>query len=262
VSAVQPSIRLVRAGGVSEDLVGASRLGGLPDLAADAEWPENDGEPLSFIAQLNLAESHVFDAEGLLPESGLLSFFYDAVSQEAWGFDPADYGAFAVIYAPPSSTLIRREAPAALDVEGLFSPVGLTMGPELTFVPWESFTAENLGMPAEVALEYASVVDDAGAGQGVVHRLLGHPDPIQGDMQVECQLASNGVSCGNPSGYRDPRAAVLRRDAGDWRLLLQIDSDEDAGMMWGDVGRIYYWIRAEDLRQHDWQLSWLILQCG
>lgn len=262
VSAVEPSIRLVSTGSVSDGLVGASRLGGLPDLPAETVWPDNDGEPLSFIAQLNLAEAHAFDAGGLLPESGLLSFFYDAVSQEAWGFDPADHGSFAVIYSPPSAPLVRREAPAALDSEGAFFPVALTMASEPTFVPWESSTTEALGMNFEAALEYASIFTDDGSDQVLVHRLLGHPDPIQGDMQLECQLASNGIYCGDASGYQDPRATALRRDAGDWRLLLQIDSDEDAGMMWGDVGRIYYWIRAEDLHQRDWERSWLVLQCS
>jgi len=262
VSVVEPSIRLVPVGGASEDLVGTSRLGGLPDLPVETDWPVNDGEPLSFIAQLNLAETRQYDAEGLLPESGLLSFFYDAVAQEAWGFDPADHGSFAVLYSPASSQLVSREAPATLDHEGVFAPVGLTMASEATFVGWESFAIESLRMNPQEALEYATVLDDQGSEQGVVHRLLGHPDPIQGEMQVECQLVSNGLYCGDSSGYEDPRATALRRDAGDWRLLLQVDSDEDAGMMWGDVGRIYYWIRTEDLRRRDWELSWLILQCG
>ena len=33
-------------------------------------------------------------------------------------------------------------------------------------------------------------------------------------------------------------------------------------MMWGDVGRIYYWIKHSDLLRRDWDLSWLVLQCG
>jgi len=33
-------------------------------------------------------------------------------------------------------------------------------------------------------------------------------------------------------------------------------------MTWGDVGRLYYWITREDLIAGNWELSWLILQCG
>jgi uncharacterized protein YwqG len=33
-------------------------------------------------------------------------------------------------------------------------------------------------------------------------------------------------------------------------------------MMWGDVGRLYYWIKHDDLVARNWDLTWLILQCG
>jgi hypothetical protein len=36
------------------------------------------------------------------------------------------------------------------------------------------------------------------------HHLGGYPDPIQGeDMELDCQLASNGLYCGDESGYND-----------------------------------------------------------
>ena len=95
-----------------------------------------------------------------------------------------------------------------------------------------------------------------------IHRLLGHPDQIQNDMQTECQLVSHGLNCGDGSGYKDPKARILKAGATDWELLLQIDSDDNARMMWGDVGRIYYWIRREDLKERNFGASWMILQCG
>ena len=81
-------------------------------------------------------------------------------------------------------------------------------------------------------------------------------------MQVECQLVTNGLYCGDSTGYQDPRAKDLRDGAAEWRLLMQIDSQDEADMMWGDMGRLYYWIKHSDLLAHDWELSWLILQCG
>lgn len=33
-------------------------------------------------------------------------------------------------------------------------------------------------------------------------------------------------------------------------------------MMWGDVGRIYFWIREQDLKNFDFDKTWLILQCS
>jgi uncharacterized protein YwqG len=94
-----------------------------------------------------------------------------------------------------------------------------------------------------------------------IHRLLGYPQTIQGDMQLECQLASHGLYLGTPSDYRDPRAAALRAGAPDWRLLLQVDTDDVAETEWGDGGRVYYWLPAAALARRDFSAAWLILQC-
>jgi uncharacterized protein YwqG len=81
-----------------------------------------------------------------------------------------------------------------------------------------------------------------------IHRCGGHPQEIQGDMRLECQLVTNGLYCGDASGYQDPRRSILEKGAADWHLLLQIDSDEKhLGWMWGDVGRVYFWARHRDI---------------
>ncbi|MGE5720228.1 MAG: YwqG family protein, partial [Nocardioidaceae bacterium] len=258
VEMARPSIRLIADSAAPVNDRG-SRLGGPPDLPPSTMWPRNGDDPLSFIAQVSLADVAPHEFEGLLPRDGLLSFFYDAVTQNAWGFDPADGGSAAVIYTPASATTERREPPADLSDEGVFKTIGLRPQAELTFAPWESFDVERLGMSRDEGFAYAELFDDQ---DDMIHRLLGHPDPVQGDMQVECQLVTNGLYCGDSTGYQDPRAKELRDGAAEWRLLMQVDSQDEADMMWGDVGRLYYWIRHSDLLARDWDLSWLILQCG
>jgi uncharacterized protein YwqG len=46
----------------------------------------------------------------------------------------------------------------------------------------------------------------------------------------------------------------------DWQLLFQVDSDDQAGMRWGDAGMLYYWIRKADLKKEDFSNAWLVLQ--
>jgi uncharacterized protein YwqG len=95
-----------------------------------------------------------------------------------------------------------------------------------------------------------------------VHRCGGNPHEIQGDMRLECQLVTNGLYCGDPSGYQDPRRKLLEPGAADWELLLQIDSDPDRlGWLWGDNGRVYFWLRRQDLATLDCENAWAILQC-
>jgi uncharacterized protein YwqG len=194
----------------------------------------------------------------VLPSAGLLVFFYDT-EQQAWGFDPADRGAWQVSFIQPGMPLVRTDFPADLPEHGRYQEVGLVGEQEDTYAPWESFAVDRLGLSRDERFTYAEVLGDR---EAVIHRLLGHPDPVQGDMQLECQLVSNGIYCGTSNGYRDPRVPALRPGAADWRLLLQIDSDDPAGMMWGDVGRIYYWMHTEDLAARRFDQAWLILQCS
>jgi len=256
-----PSLRLRPQPRPSRPLpLGATKLGGHPDLSAGWSWPRGWETPLSFIAQLDLAAiAHHPHLPQVLPQAGLLVCFYDA-DQQPWGYDPRDRDGFKVGFIPPGTPLHRAEVPADLPDDGRYREVGLAAEPQLTYAPWESFAVEQLGLSDGERLAYGQVLADDQSGQ-VIHRLLGHPDPIQGDMQLECQLASSGIYCGDARSQHDPRAAALRAGAADWRLLLQIDSDQRAGMLWGDVGRIYYWMRAQDLAARHFEQAWLVLQC-
>ncbi len=74
-------------------------------------------------------------------------------------------------------------------------------------------------------------------------------------MRLQCQLASNGVT-----DINDPKAAALSKGARDWQLLLQVDTDEETGMRWGNAGMLYYWIKSADLQTRHFDASWLVLQ--
>ena len=260
VDAARPSIRLDADTGLDHDRLGASRLGGDPDLPAGAEWPRKNGAPLSFVAQVDLAELAPYDLEGVLPTDGLLSLFYDATTQLAWGFDPADRGSWDVRHIGAGQELRRTPAPDDLGPEGRLRPVGWRPRGELAFATFDSLVVDRLGLTRDETIAYSDLLETE---DETIHRVLGHPDPVQsGEMQLECQLAANGVWCGSPEGYEDPRVPGLAPGAADWRLLLQVDSQEETDMMWGDLGRLYVWIRDEDLAARRFDRTWLVLQCG
>ena len=68
--------------------------------------------------------------------------------------------------------------------------------------------------------------------------------------------------CCDASGYTEGRERGLHHNADHWTLLMQIDSNEDLGMMRGDCGRLYLWITQEDFTVKAFEKSWLILRCG
>lgn len=240
---------------------GFSKIGGLPNLPADAAWPSWQDAPLAFLCQIAIAELPEGSSLRQTVGEGYLYFFYDQ-EQSTWGFDPADIGSWRVIHstAAPGE---ERAAPDELDEDYIYIEKPLQFKP-ISSLP-DSQRVER-HFPADDADELGEALHEekhaAYAGQPH-HQIGGYPDVVQGDsMELECQLASHGLYCGDASGYNDPRAANLAAGAKDWRLLLQLDSDDAAGMMWGDCGLIYFWMRESDLAKRDFDRCWMILQCS
>ena len=261
-SLILPSIRVL-----SEPVAeaapepGASRIGGAPDLPPGHPWPDREGRPLSFLAQISCAELPDLDGASPLPREGMLWFFYDN-EEQPWGFDPAHRGGWKVIYHPGDpGRATPTSSPQSVADEGRFEPCRAWFRPEFTLPPEDCSEIEAADLVPVDADRLVDILSDLETtGNRPLTRMLGHPNPIQsGRMQLECQLVSHGINCGDPTGYQGPRAAELARTAGEWTLLLQLDSQND--MMWGDVGRLYFYIRQEDLRQRRFDDVWTILEC-
>jgi uncharacterized protein YwqG len=213
------------------------------------------------VAQLNMEAAARVMSTAPLPKRGHLWFFY-AADQRNWGFDPKDRGS-SVVHYEADAALERRALPRELPEAGRFRPCALAMSSYVDIPSMEDERNPLMGLDDDDTLEsYMEVQGQLASPNGdVAHKLLGHAQTIQGAMELECALTTNGIYTGDSRGYKDRRAAKLAKSQYDWRLLLQIDSDEDAAMMWGDSGRIYYWIREQDLLERRFDKTWLVLQC-
>ena len=238
-----PSIRMLPQHPEEADAarVGCSRIGGLPDLPSGVLWPcisaqpssgrtHLAGQPLSFLMQLNLAEVSTLDKKQILPPRGMLYFFFRPVDLE----DESD-----VIFATGSLSLRPLAPPVDLPQPDMFQ--GFALAPRLE---WTVPFPYTLGLCEELVVEHLRLWDTlegrVAEAQGFgpyyepKHRLLGHPQLIQGP----------GLEEGT-------------------RLLLQVDSDcvffdkgyPHTGMMWGDAGRIYYVIVDQELQSHRFEAA-------
>ena len=246
----------------SELTLGQSKIGGQPDLPKDIEWfKEDNGKRLSFIGQINLAEVAVFDKSKSLPSRGILYFFYSA-TQEAWGFDIKDKDKFKVFYYEgPFDELQRKEFPGNLVKNSRFKPCKLLFQSSVS-LPNGAHDYVSKQLTKTEIDKYIEATGDLEINVET-NKLLGHSNNIQGPMELECQLVTNGLYCGDETGYKDPRARELEKGADDWILLFQVDSNyEESGMIWGDAGMLYFWIRKEDLKNKKFDKCWLISQCA
>jgi len=125
--------------------IGASRLGGMPDLPPDVPWPwrpalsgiEVFGDhaerpwPLTFVAQIDFAE--IASAGGLegFPSSGRLLFFCDPIL-EPWGWSNDHKSCASVMFfTEETNRLARRRFPAELSnpAAGVARPEKFLHGP-------------------------------------------------------------------------------------------------------------------------------------
>jgi hypothetical protein len=272
---LRPSLRL-RLDEEDEDdesSVGQTRFGGDPDLPRSLVWPEVEGEPLVFVAQLDLAELARWPEARELPSQGLLSCFYAPIPPEGQVLEHP----VAILHFVALDQLARRRVPEGTE---RLRPHAIEIEAEQLLPSIESaFAFEALLPEARVRAFYASLAKgQAGASpidyqalaelvslqndcdpERPMHRLFGHPASIQGDPYLDVEMSQRGWD-----GWREgsDEAMALRKRALGWRLLLQIDAYQDDQLLLNqDGGFFYFWIPADALAAQDWSRARGCLQC-
>ena len=254
--------------------LGATRFGGQPDVPSDFIWPTYEGEsydgvmkdrPLTFLAQFNCAELAPFDTEHLLPDHGLLSFFYETDTQ-CWGYDPEDKGCARVYWFEDISALSAADFPADMEADFHFPMLKVQMAQKTSYPLWVDFSQM---FPDEKDYDAIDSVWNELTGETPENRsqLLGWPDVIQSSMFMECDLVSQGYYLGDGNGWnkipKETRQQAEQTAHDRWLLLFQLDTVEqgDFELMFGDCGHIYFYILKEELAARRFDRIWLILQC-
>lgn len=258
--------------------LGATRFGGKPDVPSDFIWPTFKGEdienvvkdrPLTFLAQFNCEEISKYDYEHLLPEHGLLSFFYETDTQ-CWGFDPQDKGCARVYWFEDISSLVAGEFPMEMEEDFKFPMLKINISAKPSYPSWGDFSEifpeeeDNYDTFDKLKDELTKENSDSFEQRS---KLLGWPDVIQSSMYKECDLVTQEFYLGNSDGWskipKDVRKHAEESARDRWTLLFQLDTVEgdDFELMFGDCGHIYFYIMKEDLKEKRFDRIWLILQC-
>jgi uncharacterized protein YwqG len=243
--------------------IGASRLGGSPDVPEGFEFPTWNDRYLSFIAQIRLADAMPYDLEGLLPPTGMLYFFFEfsLYCEHITSVYYTPEGPYRVIYMedetkplvrmphPVSEYALIRYANKPLLVQTeVYKPCALDLEQEWTpRSAYHQSSRQLRGAPREndAAWDWFRTAEDELARP--MHRLLGAETDIQGDFST-LDYASKAWKLGTGA---------------DWTLLLQVDSDEAGqpkpGFRWVDGGLLYFCIHKDDLRERRFDRVWLDL---
>ncbi|MFD9791094.1 YwqG family protein [Streptomyces sp. NPDC059070] len=253
---LRPGAQLAKATG--DDAI-AGRLGGLPALPEGEAWPVWPGHgPLSFVAGVDCSVIPGRALDIPLPADGSLLFFYfdgqiDAGDAYVSPGEPDTWAGARLVYVPAGTPVTERAVPEGLDA---YPEVPLTVRVEPTAPDvWHPVMRSALpkdalddGWPED----FTDALYDHSSGSG--HQIGGHADPVQNPVEHE---VAHGILGGNVA-WDDPRVA---EEAERWVLLAQFDTDDDADMMWGDCGTLYWLIRPQDLADRRFDRAVATMQC-
>jgi hypothetical protein len=177
---VRDAIAIVpRAARRADAAIGASRLGGQPDLPPGTTWPTAPGGAVDFVAQLRLEQLAELDIHHRLPPRGLLSFFHayrtDGVYElEARVFYYPDVAGFVPL-RPPG----RRGKPA---------PIGIDFAPRALLPPHSSQLVPRPGAADAYAEVYDEVYRTHGDAPERFHGLFGFDRPFEDEQRADEDL--------------------------------------------------------------------------
>lgn len=217
----------------------ASKLGGIPYLPEGAAPPlDSKGQPMAFLAQIRFPD--VVGSALPLPREGLLQFWVStSVGVHGLAFSSGEKAFAAVHYPQPDLSLQRSDAERVLP-SAAESEEARPFSGEIacSFIPdtclWNS-SEEAIQIPEGLDDEdlwaasddTSPMADEAGAS--LLHRIGGHPYFTQSDVR--------------PCDPTDPNCPPESR----MLLLWQCDSDDPAGILWGDMGIANAFIPEADL---------------
>ena len=209
-----------------------SQLGGKPWWPAALEYPRSqDGQPLFLLAQINLAETELFEP---FPEHGLLQLFIAA--GELYGANLDDLTVPNGFHAVLHTNLSQPPAVLRFAAERL-------AGPKLYLPLQEPLRARAIAltrdaMPIDIRdYRFGSVLPDIAADDDLLEHYA--------DWHMAAPIRLGGYASFTQDDPRDDET-----DLGDFNLLT-IDTTD--GIMWGDSGIGQFLMHEADLRRRDFK---------
>ncbi|UOY92215.1 YwqG family protein [Ectobacillus sp. JY-23] len=199
--------------------IGASKMGGHPDLPAGFTYPVVNGTPLRFVAQIRLADVPQTAFSAAFPKTGRLYFFYHEDSFEKPGY----------VMFSESDGITPYEVETPYPQSALSFSVTCKL-PEL-FIEDEEDSDRFLQMLEQLQPDHYNN-----------HQMFGEPFSIHEDV---FEIA----------------ALHTRKQTDDFTLLLQIDSDPQTGMQWGEMGMLYFVIANDALNERRFNEAMCVMQC-
>lgn len=223
-----------------------TRIGGRPLLPPGAPWPTTAaGDPLTFVAVIDLASAPPIPEPVVLPADGLL-LVYVLVGD----LNPEEGVLAFVEHEPNSETAVAFHIPPGTDPVAVSAP----NGPPLRRQACDGEADTPVNEP--VALRPVLIPLDS---EGGATELGLHPSQADRYEEIAWALTRRIKNSDQANGVRvlgtllGAEAGVQDQGAADGELvLLSINGDADVGLTWGDGGDVRILIDRADAEAGRW----------
>lgn len=258
----RPSLRITTEA-LKGKSVGRSKLGGRPDLPADLTWPIGKVAgreiALPFIAQIDIAPLwRIYTgpgAQGLLPTSGMLYFFYN---MENYGTDFLAPANWRVFHSPirEKDKFAPSEPPLPIPPHLEYKAHAAKFEIEMTLPNIETTFIGKVEMTQEEWDAYAQLRDELRLNQ-TIHQMMGHADDVQPYALENSYERVRDTFFPGDRAFKDLTPKEKSQEYFKGRLLLQIETDKNMNMTFGRGGRLFFFIREWDLIMKDFSKVWV-----
>ncbi|WP_289660759.1 DUF1963 domain-containing protein [Flavobacterium panacagri] len=219
------------------DEVGNNRIGGLPDLPVNVDYPtvksDDEKKGYQFIAQINCAS--IANLQNYLPRTGMLYFFIE---------DQQDFVPRVIFYEGETDNL-KSAKELNIDEEFIYDESGI-------YQAFKTNSEKCISLPSfyndehyykDIAPELKELEEKYDETEALKEALL----PFN-------TKSSHGINNYVFKQHDSPEIEAVNTLKGkqeEWMVLLRVSSDNNPGFCFWDAGEIYFVIHKSDLAKKD-----------
>lgn len=234
-----------------------SKFGGIPDVPENFKWPTYDDRPLSFIAQIALEEIKEFKAASIVPDKGVLYFFWDTnnVYSRTRLLFP-----YQIIYVPVVADLKAYSLNSMQNEPFLFKESHISFY-EYFSLPINELDFESGEIDSDILFDFHEEVENRIYLRNEKrHHLFGAPEALQSSVKMNWAIQYLDL---NPYQISASQKNEVINLISEFTLLLQIDF-RDSNLDFSKYGvfdaMLYYGIHKAHLNTLHFNKSNLVYQ--
>ena len=240
-----------------------SKIGGKPYWPADKEYPvDEQGKPMLMLMQINCAEAGL---QAPLPKQGILQWFISLNPELMYGCRGnyvEDGKGFKIVY---HETIGENATPAAAptheNVDDMLTPVKREVA--IDVVSEQTAISVSDGHFNRMFFDIVKEITGADHEGKMWYEYLDNDDCLYFEQHIGMKRPRHQMLGYPVYSQEEARRDIEMHDT----LLFQLDSqfslaDNQALVMWGDMGSGFIFINSEDLAARDFSLTYYCWDCG